>query len=41
VVFLIVLAAIVVAVLLANGWRTHRTWTSVDRQARHFRERQP
>jgi hypothetical protein len=37
---LIVLVAIVVVVLLANGWRTHRAWTSVDRQARRFHERQ-
>jgi hypothetical protein len=31
----------VVLVLAVNAWRVHRTWTSVDRQARRFHERQP
>ncbi len=38
---LITLVAIVVVVLLANGWRTHRTWTSLERRARRFHEREP
>jgi hypothetical protein len=33
---------VVIAVVLGIGaWRTHLTWTSVDRQARRFHERKP
>jgi hypothetical protein len=38
---LLVFFVLIAAVLGIGAWRTYRTWTSVDRQARRFHERQP
>jgi hypothetical protein len=37
--FLIAAVAIAAVVLLVNGWRVHRAWTSLEREARRFRDR--